>query len=339
MLETHVRRRLIADQHVTIRERTTVRGLAATGGRVTGVELVVPAFEDKFIAADLVVDASGRHSHAPEWLEALGYERPSAETVGVGISYTTRRLRRRPEHLGGKCLALSGAQAPNWRFGVALATEDNEWIVTQGGYFDDRPEEDDDGFREFARTLAAPDIAELLANAELLIPATRFTFPESKRRRYERLRRFPEGYLVFGDSLCSFNPIYGQGMTVAAVEGVVLNNCLAEGVNGLASRFFAKASRIIDTPWQIAVGSDLQHPRLAPQQTAMSRFMNWYIGKVHCAGAIDPAVASAFLQVANLTNPPGKLFSPTTVSRVILRNFRRPKAASRESARVIGQVG
>jgi 2-polyprenyl-6-methoxyphenol hydroxylase-like FAD-dependent oxidoreductase len=338
LLETHVRRRLLADQQVTIRERTTVRGLAVTGGRVIGAELVTPG-EDNVMAADLVVDASGRHSHAPEWLEALGYAKPSVETVEVGISYTTRRLRRRPEHLGGKCVALSGAQAPNWRFGVALATENDEWIVTQGGYFDDRPEDGHEGFRDFARSLAAPDIADLLATAEMLTPAARFAFPESKRRGYERLRRFPEGYLVFGDSLCSFNPIYGQGMTAAALEGLVLNNCLRAGMNGLSSRFFAKASRIIDTPWQIAVGSDLQHPRLSAQRTPMSRFMNWYIGKVHRAGAIDPAVATAFLQVANLTDPPGRLFAPAMVSRVIAGNLRQPAAVHRNDSPALRRSG
>jgi len=292
------------------------------GLRVTGVELV-----GETLAADLVVDASGRHSHSSEWLAHLGYAPPAEETIGVRISYATRFLRRRAEHLGGKRVALIGAHEPVWRFGVALAVEHDRWIVTQGGYFDDMPGSGDAAYLEFARTLAAPDIAELLAAAEPLTAPVGFGFPASRRSRYEHLARFPEGYLVFGDALCSFNPIYGQGMTAAALEAAALADCLTQGTRSLAPRFFAKASDIIDTPWQIAVGNDLRHPRLSHQQSAIGRFMNWYIGKVHHAGAIDPAVACAFLRVANLMEPPTQLFAGGTVLKVVRGNLRsRPRA-------------
>jgi len=327
MLETHVRRRVFGDQRVSIRERAVVQKLITSGNRVTGVQVTGPTLgaANGTLTADLVVDASGRHSRSQDWLEGLCFEKPVAETIGVRITYTTRLFRRRPEHLGGKRIALVAPHAPAWRFGVALATEHDQWIVTQGGYFEDMPGTGEAGLLEFARTLAAPDIAELLAVAEPVTPATRFAFPESRRWRYERLQRFPEGYLVFGDSLCSFNPIYGQGMTTAALEGLALDNCLREGSASLATRFFTKVTPIVDSPWQIAVGSDLRHPKLTHLQTPVSRFMNWYIGKVHRAGATDPNVACAFLRVANLTNPPGKLFAPATVLRVLLGNLRRPR--------------
>ena len=215
-------------------------------------------------------------------------------------------------------------------------------MVTQGGYFDDRPAAGDCGFQEFARTLAAPDLAKLVAIAEPLTPATNFAFPESRRRRYERLQRFPRGYLVFGDALCSFNPIYGQGMTAAALEGLALGDCLAEGDAALAQRFFAKASAIIDIPWQIAAGSDLGHPRLAHLQTPVGRFMNWYIGKVHKAAAGDASVGEAFLRVANLMNAPTKLFSATTLSKVLVGNLRRSSQILRHAAafeRTVRQAG
>jgi hypothetical protein len=216
-----------------------------------------------------------------------------------------------------------------WRFGVAVAMEDDRWIVTQGGYFDDRPGQGDNGFVEFARTLAAPEIADLLTVAQPLTPATNFAFPASRRWRYERLNRFPAGFLVFGDALCSFNPIYGQGMTTAALEGLALGRCLQEGEEALACRFFAKAAPIIDIPWQIAAGSDLRHPQLADMQTPMGRFMNWYIGKVHRAAAKDPAVGCAFLRVTNLISPPTQLFTPATLSRVVIAGLlRRERAGS-----------
>ena len=319
LLETHVRRRLRALTGVCIQENAVVRRLTTAGDRVTGVCLDT----GQTIDADLVVDASGRHSRSADWLADLGYEKPAEDTISVRISYTTRILSRRPDHLGGKAIALVGAEAPMWRFGVAVAMEEDRWIVTQGGYFDDRPGQGDSGFLEFARSLAAPEIADLLTVAQPLTPATNFAFPASRRWRYERLKRFPAGFLVFGDALCSFNPIYGQGMTTAALEGLALGRCLQEGEEALAERFFARAAPIIDIPWQIAAGSDLRHPQLADMQTPVGQFMNWYIGKVHRAAAIDPAVGCAFLRVTNLISPPTQLFSPATVSRVVIGALRR----------------
>jgi 2-polyprenyl-6-methoxyphenol hydroxylase-like FAD-dependent oxidoreductase len=329
LLETHLRRRLLADHPVSVRVQTSVQALDAEGDRhrVIGVRLA-----GKTLAADLVVDASGRHSHSAEWLAHLGYTPPVEETIGVRISYATRFLRRRPEQLGGKRVALIGAHEPVWRFGVALAIENDRWIVTQGGYFDDMPGSGDAAYLGFARTLAAPDIAELLAEAEPLTDPVGFGFPASRRSRYERLRRFPEGYLVFGDALCSFNPIYGQGMTAAALEGAALADCLTQGTRSLAPRFFAKASDILDTPWQIAAGNDLRHPRLSRHQTALGRFMNWYIGKVHHAGAVDPAVACAFLRVANLMEPPTQLFAGGTMLKVLRGNLRPTPGAPKDAA-------
>jgi 2-polyprenyl-6-methoxyphenol hydroxylase-like FAD-dependent oxidoreductase len=319
LLETQIRRRLRALTGVCIQENAVVRKLATQGDRVTGVGLAT----GETIDANLVVDASGRHSRSPHWLADLGFEKPAEDTIGVRISYTTRILCRRPDHLGGKAIALVGAQAPQWRFGVAVAMEHDRWIVTQGGYFDDRPGEGDDGFLEFARTLAAPEIADLLTAAQPLTQATSFAFPASRRWRYEWLNRFPAGYLVFGDALCSFNPIYGQGMTTAALEGLALGRCLHDGEEALAERFFARAAPIIDIPWQIAAGSDLRHPRLADMQTPVGRFMNWYIGRVHRAAAKDPAVGCAFLRVTNLMSPPTRLFTPATVLRVVIGALRR----------------
>ena len=319
LLETHVRRRLRTFTGVCIQENAVVRKLTTAGDRVTGVCL----HTGQTIDANLVVDASGRHSRSADWLAELGYEKPAEDTIGVRISYTTRILSRRPDHLGGKAIALVGADAPMWRFGVAVAMEDDRWIVTQGGYFDDRPGQGDSGFLEFARTLAAPEIADLLTVAQPLTPATNFTFLASRRWRYERLNRFPAGFLVFGDALCSFNPIYGQGMTTAALEGLALGRCLQDGEEALAERFFASAAPIIDIPWQIAAGSDLRHPQLADMQTPIGRFMNWYIGKVHRAAAKDPAVGCAFLRVTNLISPPTELFTPATLARVVLGALRR----------------
>jgi 2-polyprenyl-6-methoxyphenol hydroxylase-like FAD-dependent oxidoreductase len=157
------------------------------------------------------------------------------------------------------------------------------------------------------------------------------------RRRYEGLTRFPAGYLVFGDALCSFNPVYGQGMTVAAQEAALLCECLNAGQTDLARRFFAAASTAIDTPWDIAVGNDLRHPNVEGPRSPKVRFINWYIGRLHMAARHDAKLATAFLEVANLEAPPTKLLSPSIVMRVIGGNLVRRRdhaAATPAGARV-----
>jgi 2-polyprenyl-6-methoxyphenol hydroxylase-like FAD-dependent oxidoreductase len=326
MLEAHVRRKLLRDVRVRALEGVRVNGLVADEGnhRVVGVRLAepLPGEDEAMLRADLVVDSSGRNAQSREWLEALGYAKPAEETIGVDIAYTTRMLRRRPGQLRGKKVVLIAADAPLWRFGVALAIENDRWIVTLGGYFGDMPATNERAYLDFARTLPAADVADLLEAAEPISDFACFRFPASRRFHYESLDRFPEGFVVFADALCSFNPVYGQGMTTAAVEGLALRDCLAEVGSGLGRRFFAKAGTIIDTPWQIAAGSDLRHPRLGRNQSRFNRFLNWYLGKLHKAAARDTELARSFLRVANLMAPPATLLAPTTMLRVMCGNLR-----------------
>jgi hypothetical protein len=147
-----------------------------------------------------------------------------------------------------------------------------------------------------------------------------YHFSASLRRHYEELSRFPAGFLVFGDALCSFNPVYGQGMTVACVEALALRDCLAAGTREIAKRFFRAACQIIDIPWQIAVGSDLQHPHVEGMRTTQVRFVNWYIAKLYRAAQDDAVLATRFLEVANLMRQPAALLDPRIAFRVWKRN-------------------
>jgi 2-polyprenyl-6-methoxyphenol hydroxylase-like FAD-dependent oxidoreductase len=208
--------------------------------------------------------------------------------------------------------------------GVILAQEDDRWIVTLGGYLGDHAPADDAGFIAFARSLRKPEIFDVIKDAEALSPPTPYQFSANLRRHYEELARFPEGFLVFGDALCSFNPIYGQGMTVACSEALALRECLAAGLQGVARRFFKAASRLIDTPWQIAVGSDLQHPDVQGKRTAQVRFINWYLAKLYRAGQSDTVLATRFLEVANLIKQPPALLEP----RIALRVWKGSRAAA-----------
>jgi 2-polyprenyl-6-methoxyphenol hydroxylase-like FAD-dependent oxidoreductase len=329
MLENGVRRRVLQLPNVRLRLQSDAAQLAfdRAGSRVTGVRVEARDSSDgaaEQLVADLVVDASGRGSHSPAWLNAEGYGRPREETIQVNIGYMTRLYRRRPEHLGGKRAAILAACRPDWRLGVILAQEDDRWIVTLGGYFGDYAPADDAGFIEFAHSLQKSEIFDVIRSAEPITPPTPYQFSSNLRRHYEELTRFPESYLVFGDALCSFNPIYGQGMTVAGMEALALRDCLAAGSHNLARRFFQSAARLIDIPWQIAVGSDLQHPKVPGKRPPQVRFINWYLAKLYRAGRRDPLLATRFLEVANLMKQPPALMEP----RVALRVWKGIRAAA-----------
>jgi 2-polyprenyl-6-methoxyphenol hydroxylase-like FAD-dependent oxidoreductase len=325
-LEAAVRARVLALPNVQARENCNVSGLVTTAdkARVTGVRLVdrQAGNAEETVAADLVVDASGRGSRSPVWLEELGYGRPKEEEVKIGMGYTTCYFRREPEHLQGLKGIVFLTTPPNKRLGVMLAQDGDRWVVTLGGYLGEHTSTDFQKFIESARQLPAPQIYNVIKNAEPIGEPVPYKFPANLRHRYEKLARFPKGYLVIGDALCSFNPIYGQGMTVAALETQALAECLSDGPGQLAERSFAKASKIIDISWSAAVGNDLAYPEIKGPRTPMIRLLNWYISKLHLAAHNDPQVSVAFLKVINMVAPPPSMLHPHIVWRVIKGNLR-----------------
>ena len=323
VLEGHVRRRLLALPNVRAIENCAVQGLVAGdgGSTIKGVRVRIGNGVEQNVTADLVVDASGRGSASPGWLENLGYARPEEEKIEIGIGYTTRLYRRRPTDLGGKVAVVVAGSGPNWRNGTILYQTADSWIVSVGGYFGDHAPDDPQMFAAYTGSLPTSDIHDIVAHAEPLSDFVSYRYPANLRRRYERMPRFPRGYLVFGDALCSFNPVYGQGMTVAAQEAALLQACLRDGDADLARRFFHEAKVAIDTPWDIAVGNDLRHPQVQGPRSPKVRFINWYIGKLHMAAQYDARLAKAFLKVANLEAPPARLLHPAVVMRVVRGNL------------------
>jgi 2-polyprenyl-6-methoxyphenol hydroxylase-like FAD-dependent oxidoreductase len=329
LLENGVRRRLLRLPNICLRQRSDVEALVFDHGqgRLTGVR--VRSRDDpngvEIMTADLVLDATGRGSRSPAWLNALGYAAPREEKIEVGIGYMARLYRRRPEQLNGKLGGVFAPCHPDWRVGFIMAQEGERWIVSLGGCLGDHAPADEEGFLEFARSLQRPDIYQVIQEAEKLSPLVPYRFSANLRRHYAELDRFPQGFLVYGDALCSFNPVYGQGMTVAIMESLALRQCLAGGTNDLARRFFRAADRLIDNPWQIAVGSDLQHPDVKGQRPARLRFFNWYIAKLFRAAQTDIVLTTRFLEMLNLTRQPAALLEPGTVLRVWSGNRRRAR--------------
>jgi len=326
-LETHTRNRLMALPNLRLQTTHDVDSPIFNGDRVCGVR-VHGAREagDREVAADLVVDATGRGSQSPIWLERAGFTRPREEAVRVELGYTTRIYRRQADHVNGDLAIICPSAPPQRRGGVALAMEGDLWMVTLFGMLGDHPPTDSDGFIAFAKTLPAPDIHSIVSSAEAVSDPVPFKFPQSTRRRYDQLNRFPDAYLVFGDAFCSFNPIYGQGMSSAALQAAELKKCLQSGDASLAKRFFKAASTVVDAPWTMAVGGDLRYDEVEGQRSGMVKFVNWYIGKLHIAAAGDPKVALAFHRVANLLDPPPRLMQPAIALRILQGNLKRSSA-------------
>ena len=167
-----------------------------------------------------------------------------------------------------------------------------------------------------------------MRTAEPLDTATTMRFPASVRRRYDRLRRFPDRFVVTGDALCSFNPVYAQGITVAALEAESLSACLSRGVNQLGRRFFRHAGAVVDSAWRVSAGGDLRFTQVEGSRTSTIRAVNWYLDRLHLAAHHDPIVASAFQRVINMQATPTSLLAPGITLRVARHHARRRRDMS-----------
>jgi hypothetical protein len=287
---------------------------------VSGVVVQPRGAPDTILRADLVVDASGRGSRSPQWLEEWGFGKPAIETVKVDVGYATRTFeRRRGEFFDSVGGIVAGTPPDSRRLGAVLAAEGDRWVITLVGCLRDYPPDDEEGWLRFAASLPVPAVYELAASARPLSGIATYRFPANLRRRYERMQRFPAGYLVVGDAVCSFNPIYGQGMSVAAMEARALDEALAGGVDGLAQRFFGRTRGIIDIPWTIAAGEDLRYPEVEGRRPTGFHLLNRYMDRVHAMAAEDREVCRQFFDVLNLLSPPASLLSPRVAWRVLSR--------------------
>jgi 2-polyprenyl-6-methoxyphenol hydroxylase-like FAD-dependent oxidoreductase len=325
-LEGHVRQRVRALPSVRFIEGCDILGVIADDGRrrVTGIRFAHrdAGGTEQTMRADLVIDATGRGSRTPLWLEELGYPRPEADRVEIGMGYSSRRYRLRPGAVGADKAILTAGTPANPRTVYLCATEGGQHIVTLGGLLGNYPPVDPAEFEKFAASGCYPDVAEALAGAEAVTDPVTFRFPTSVRHRYERLRHFPDGLLVIGDAVCSFNPIYGQGITVAAMEVAALQHLLRDGRTPVAHRYFRHIAKVIDIPWEIAVGADLAFPGVPGRRTVKIRLVNAYLPRLHAAATTDGSLACAFVRVLGMVDRPEALLRPDRVIRVLWAHLR-----------------
>jgi 2-polyprenyl-6-methoxyphenol hydroxylase-like FAD-dependent oxidoreductase len=326
LLEFTIRQQLLNDGRVRVIEGADVIGLTATSDRstVTGVRVQPrsrnaggrPAMEE--IGADLVVDASGRASRAPRWLEALGYDAPRESTVNSFVGYASRLYRIPPPlSVDWRILFLQPDPPLTARGGTLFPIEGDRWIVTLVGAGRDYPPTDEAGFLEFARSLRSPLLYEAIRDAEPLNPISGYRTTENRRRHYERMPQRPQRFLVTGDAVCAFNPIYGQGMTVAASDALILHRSLMRVdpyLTGLVAQFQSEVARANADVWLIATGEDLRYPTTeGAKPDLLTRLTNRYLDRVTRVATRHPGVCRALSEVMNLEASPFSLFSPTAL--------------------------
>jgi 2-polyprenyl-6-methoxyphenol hydroxylase-like FAD-dependent oxidoreductase len=333
LLEWLIRRRLATDPRVCFLTGHEVVGLlrAEAGAAVAGAR-VRPrgnagdgAGAAAPLRADLVVDAGGRGSRAPAWLAEIGYAAPAETVVNAFLGYASR-LYARPAGSSGdwKALYLQSRPPQLLRGGVILPIEGERWLVTLAGAGRDYPPADATGFLEFARSLASPALYEAIRAATPLAPITTYRATENRVRHFERLARWPDGFIVAGDAACAFNPVYGQGMTTAALSAVTLDECLRGAARaggdwrGLARRFQRLLARRNQAPWLLATGADLQVPQTVGRRPGgLARLSLRYFDHVLARATHDPTVRLALMDVLHLVRPPAALFQPHILWRVL----------------------
>jgi 2-polyprenyl-6-methoxyphenol hydroxylase-like FAD-dependent oxidoreductase len=331
LLDWAVRRRLAALPQVRFLPGCEVAGLLAhpNGTALAGVTLRSPSEER--LEADLVADASGRRSRMPQWLEALGYPAPEETVVNAHLGYASRLYRRPPAfHADWKGLFIQAAPPKRTRGGVVLPIEEGRWLVTLGGGGGDYPPTDDDGFLEFARKLVSPLLYDAIRQAEPLSPIAGFRATENRLRHYERLSRWPGRCLVVGDAACCFNPVYGQGMTTAALGAMLLDQTLREShgdLDSLGGRFQRRLAQVNETPWLLATSEDYRYRTTEGKPPGrLTRLMHGYMSGVLQRGTVSVYVRQRLLEVFHMLRRPGSLFHPRILAEVALTTVpQRPR--------------
>lgn len=320
LIESVVRARVVALDNVELLSGWSVGGLLIGGEGVAGVTIQHGEL-DESIPADLVIDCSGRHARTLKWLEEHGHRSPPMSTVHIDVGYRTVVVDRRIGDLGDLDSLLALCDPPN--MGVAvLPIEDDRWIITEGGWHGNHPPREWAGFVEFADRLSLPVVSRILERSEPQDVVT-YRFHSSQRRHFERLRDPVPGHLVAADGISSFNPVYGQGMSVAALEAEVLDDALsrfgAQG-NRFARYFYRKATRVVDNPWTIAASADFALSETIGAKPPGTDLTNRYLRRYQQACRHDPKLATQMLLVQNLLATPQSLMRPDRMLRV----FRRP---------------
>jgi 2-polyprenyl-6-methoxyphenol hydroxylase-like FAD-dependent oxidoreductase len=325
-IEFAIRQRLKSHANISLRDRCRVSELSASpdGTAVTGVRFEEGGVASQELPADLVVDASGHGAPTLALLRTTGLPLPEETVIGIDQFYATGVF-----HIPGdapadwKAVLTFGGLSPTSARGALLwPIEENRWIVSLGERHGDAPPGDVDGFMAFARTLRTPTIYNAVKNARLDGEIARYGFRDNVLRHFERLEVFPRGLLPIGDSICRFNPVHGQGMSVAAQEACLLRELLAaqsppgDLLQGLAKVFLEKIPMLIETPWNVAT-FDFMHPATRGQRPADFETRIKFAAAFMKLAADDPDFHRLTAEVQHLLKPRSVYRDPALLQRVL----------------------
>lgn len=327
LVEYVMREHVAALPNVKIASGITVTGLCHAQGSIRGVRYAEDDGESTLLG-DLVVDAAGRGSRAPRWIAQFGYPVPSETLIGVDLGYASTRYRV-PERCNGSARSIFVVVPRIPTGGVLQEIENGVWQVTLGGRFGVFPPTEEVGFLDFARSLHAPRIYKLITSAERIADITSYRFSVSMWRHFERLVAFSDGFLVLGDAFCSFNPLYGQGMSAAMLQVKALQQTLRERVErsgncaGIAKEFFRKAAVVIETPWTLAANVDLSFCQTKGSRPVGMALRKRYSDALETLALKDIDITRLLHDVYHLRKPIGALSAPPLLWRafmIMLRN-------------------
>jgi 2-polyprenyl-6-methoxyphenol hydroxylase-like FAD-dependent oxidoreductase len=336
LFEYFIRERVQKIANVSFLEEHDILGLttSADKSRITGARVQERGTDtDKVIEADLVVDATGRGSRTPVWLEQLGYDKPVEERKKIDLGYVTQHFRLRPGANGFvndvAINQIAHAAAP--RGNVFFLVEDGKVELTTYGLLGDHPPTDRAGLMEWLKSLPAKDVYETLRYADPVDTAMPFKFPTTLRRHYQKLRRFPEGLLVTGDAVTTFNPVYAQGMSVAALCALVMRQHLHSGAAPVPQDYFRDLAKdAIDAAWEMTNTVDLSLPGVEGDRTLKVRMGNWFLKRVQIAATHDGKITAAYFKAAGLVEKPESLMRPGFALRVLWKSMFGPSRESRQ---------
>lgn len=330
LFEQVVRQRVIDLPGVQLTAGRSVTGLRRPVGPDRLWRVSTAAGE---VAADVVVDASGRGSRLPAWLVSLGVAAPSTEEVDARIGYAVREFADGPD-LHGLSGIVIGATPESGRGGLALPIENSHWMVLASGCGDDRPPRDVDGFMAALRAGRDPALAQFADHARPVGDVLIYRRNGNRRHRYDRCRDWPAGLVAVGDSFVSFNPVYGQGITVAALDALVLRTALGRRSGTVLDRrrtrrLMRRLARVAALPWAIAVGADLRQPTSSGRQNPAQRLTSAWVRELNRQAVHGSESAHLAVQrLAHLIGSPAGLLHPALLAGAVSSRIgrrRRPE--------------
>ena len=328
LLDHHVRRRVLALPRIKARQTAAVAALQGSAQRVTGVRLA----NGEELGADLVVDASGRDSAAPGWLQGLGLPPPVDSTVKSFVGYATRWYEAPQTKVWDRDTVIVTGRPPHFtRTMFLVPVENNRVVVTLAGLNGDYPPTDEAGAIEFARSLDVPGLVEWLAAARPLGPIYGFRFDQNRLRHFERCK-LPDGFIVVGDAVASFNPIYGQGMSTASIGVELLQKMLVEGADAgaLSRRYHRRLAKLLAPMWTQTTTEDLRYPGTEGKRGPSQRIMRAYVDRLFLLSATKPDEKLALFNVIAMIEPPTRLFQPKLVWNVLTTSIPRTLPRAQE---------